>query len=346
MVTELTGDIALGIEKIRQRKEYRQMEKEFETKSHLLDSAMDSICAYELDGNFVYANEMAYKSLGYNKKEFMRMNLKDLATPEQAKTFETWLKKLKRKRKVVFESECLSKDGTTIPVEVNARIIEIDGKNIVISASRDITERKQAEQKIRKSTEELTKVLENTVQAIAATAEMRDPYTAGHQRRVTQLACTLAKEMELSKEQIEGLRIAGVLHDIGKIHIPAEILSKPGELTELEFGIIKTHPKVGYEILKPIEFPYPVAQIVLQHHERLDGSGYPSGLAGKDILTEARILGIADVVEAMSSHRPYRPGMGINEALEEISQSGRNLFGSDIVDSCMRLFYEKGFKFE
>ncbi len=346
LLMELAGDIALGIEKIRQRTERRQMEDELKIRAQFLDTAMDSICAYDFNGNFIYANEVAYKSRGYDKSEFMAMNRRELATPEQSKLFDLRLKKLQKKGKIVFESEHLHKDGTVIPVEIHARLIEIDGKNVVTSVSRDITERKEAEQKLEKSSDKLRKILEDTVQAIAATSEMRDPYTAGHQKRVTQLACALAKEMNLSEEQIEGLRVAGTLHDIGKVYVPAEILSKPGQLTEFEFGIIKTHPRAGYEILKSIEFPWPVAQIILQHHERLDGSGYPSGLSGKDILLEARILGIADVVEAMSSHRPYRPGMGIKETLEEISRSGGGLFGPEIVDCCISLFYDKGFKFE
>ena len=174
---------------------------------------------------------------------------------------------------------------------------------------------------------------------------IRDPYTAGHQRRVTKLACAIAKEIGLTKEQIEGLRVAAIIHDIGKINIASEILSKPGRLTKLEFEMIKTHPQTGYEILKEIEFPWPVAQIVLQHHERMNGSGYPQGLSGKDILIEARILGVADVVEAMASYRPYRPALGIDKALEEILNNKGVLYDPDVVDACLKVFTEKGFKF-
>ena len=165
----------------------------------------------------------------------------------------------------------------------------------------------------------LRKVTAATVQAMAQTVEVRDPYTAGHQKRVSNLARGIAAEMKLPPGMIEGIGMAGNIHDIGKISVPAEILSKPGTLTDIQFGLIKAHPKTGYEILKGIEFPYDIARIVLQHHERMDGSGYPQGLCDDDILLEARILAVADVVEAMSSHRPYRPALGIDKALEEVS---------------------------
>ena len=200
-------------------------------------------------------------------------------------------------------------------------------------------ERKRAKQKLQKT-------LEETIYALASAIEMRDPYTAGHQKRVTKLACAIAKEMGLSKEQIEGIRMAGLIHDIGKISIPSEILTKPGKLNDLEYSLIKTHPQAGYNILKGIEFPWPVAQIVLQHHERMDGSGYPQGLCGKDILLEAGILAVADVVEAMSSHRPYRPAYGIDKALEEISKNKGILYDPEVVNACLRLFNQKGFKFD
>jgi putative nucleotidyltransferase with HDIG domain len=163
---------------------------------------------------------------------------------------------------------------------------------------------------------------------------------------VTQLACAIAREMGLNNKMMEEIRVAGTLHDIGKMYVPSEILTKPGRLTEPEFNMIKTHSKAGYDILKMIEFPWPVAPVVLQHHERIDGSGYPSGLSAKDILLEARILAVADVVEAMSSHRPYRPARGIDKALEEISQNRGILYDPAVVDTCLKLFAEERFKFE
>ena len=199
---------------------------------------------------------------------------------------------------------------------------------------------------LQKSVATLRKALEGSIHAMALTVVMRDPYTAGHQQRVATLACAIAEEMGLSVDQIDCIRMAATIHDLGKISIPAEILSKPGSINEIEFNLIKAHPQVGYDILKPIEFPWPIARVVFQHHERLDGSGYPSGLSGEEILTEASVLGVADVVEAMASHRPYRPAQGIDSALEEISQHRGTLYHPDVVDVCLKLFKEKDFEFE
>ncbi len=185
-----------------------------------------------------------------------------------------------------------------------------------------------------------------TIHAIASTIETREPYTAGHQQRVTHLAWAIAKEMGLSEKRIDGIRTAGLIHDLGKICVPAEILGKPGLMTEAEFSVVKTHPEVGYNILKTIDFPCSVAQIVLQHHERMDGSGYPKGLSGREILLEARILAVADVVEAIALHRPYRPALGLQKALQEISQNRGILYDVEVVNVCLRLFIEIGFKFE
>ena len=208
-------------------------------------------------------------------------------------------------------------------------------------------EHKRAEEELRQSYVKLQRALEGTVNTLVSAIEMRDPYTAGHQRRVTQLACAIANEMGLPEKQVEGLRMAGLIHDLGKISVPAEILSKPGRLDELEYALIKNHPQVGHDVLNgTTEFPWPLAQIVLQHHERLDGSGYPSGLSGEEIVLEARILAVADVVEAMASHRPYRPARGIDRALEEISQNRGILYDPVVVDVCLKLFAEERFKFE
>ncbi len=206
-------------------------------------------------------------------------------------------------------------------------------------------ERQRAEAEARSSTEKLVKAMESTIQAMAMMIEMRDPHTAGHQRRVTQLACAIAREMGLSEDQISALHLAGLIHDIGKIRIPAEILTNPHALTEAEFSIIKTHPLVGYEILKGMELQWSIAEIVHQHHERMDGSGYPSGLSGEGIIPGAKILAVADVVEAIASHRPYRPALGIDKALEEISEKCGLLYDSDVVHACSALFTEKEFKF-
>ena len=234
----------------------------------------------------------------------------------------------------------------TVTGALEKQRLVIENRRLYEAAQRELAERKRAEEETKRYSEKLQELIEDITKAIALTTELRDPYTSGHQHRVTQLACAIAKEMGLHREKIAEIRVAGSLHDIGKMYIPSEILTKPGRLTEIEFNMIKTHPRVGYKIVKTIEFPWPVAPIVLQHHERIDGSGYPSGLSAKDILLEARILGVADVVEAMASHRPYRPAIGIDKALEEISQKRGSLYDSEVVDACLKLFIEKGFKFK
>ncbi|RJQ30395.1 MAG: response regulator [Peptococcaceae bacterium] len=210
----------------------------------------------------------------------------------------------------------------------------------------EIARREKVEEELRQSHGKLQSILEGMIQALVSVIEIGDPYTAGHQRRVAQLACAVAVEMNLSGEQLEGIRMAGLIHDIGKIIVPAQILNRPGRLSDLEMGIIKTHSQVSYDILKTIEFPWPVARVALQHHERMNGSGYPAGLSGDEILPEARIMAVADVVEAMSSHRPYRPALGIDKALEEISQNKGILYDSEVVDVCLKIFLEKDFKFD
>jgi putative nucleotidyltransferase with HDIG domain len=253
--------------------------------------------------------------------------------------------------------------------------IAIENARLHEEAQRELADRKRAEEELRRSCLKLERTLQATVGVLVAAVELRDPYTAGHQRRVARLADAIAKQMGLAEEQIEGTRMAAVIHDIGKINVPSEILSKPGPLSEsefdlvkthpqvghdilnipaegacktcglsqIEFSLIKTHPQVGYEVLKTIEFPWPVAEIVLQHHERLDGSGYPRGLSGEEIMLEARILAVADVVEAMSSHRPYRSARGQDKALEEISKNRGRLYDADVVAACLELFAQQRF---
>ena len=211
---------------------------------------------------------------------------------------------------------------------------------------RNRTEKMQTAEELKKSLTQMRHILMQFVTSLGNTTDIRDPYTAGHQRKVALLAAAIAAEMGLSKDQIEGISVMGNLHDVGKIYVPIEILNRSGKLSEIEFALIKAHSQAGYDIVRDIEFPWPVAAVILQHHERMDGSGYPRGLTGEDILVEARILGVADVVEAMASHRPYRPALGIEIAMEEISQNSGILYDPAVVNACLKLLREKNFIFE
>ncbi|MBU2098281.1 MAG: HD-GYP domain-containing protein, partial [Gammaproteobacteria bacterium] len=208
----------------------------------------------------------------------------------------------------------------------------------------DITERVAAEQKTLEYARQITRTMQDTVNAVIKMLELRDLYTAGHSRRVGELSAAIASELGYDKDSQEGLRIAGLLHDIGKVGVPGEILTKPTRLTDGEFHLVKEHVDFGYQTLKDIDFPWPVADIVHQHHERMNGSGYPAGLRGDDIMMQARIVAVADVIESMASHRPYRPSRGIYMALEEIEHNAGDLYDKQVVAACLKLFREKGYQ--
>ncbi len=242
----------------------------------------------------------------------------------------------------------ITRSGSSLPVlSTRYPILAADGSlSAVLFVFLDISESINAKAKTQQTVEQLENALKGSIKAMAMAVEMRDPYTSGHQQRVSDLASTIAKEMRLSEKHSEGVMMAGIIHDLGKIAIPAEILSKPGIITETEFELIKIHPRIGYNILKNINFPWPIAQIVLQHHERINGSGYPQGLYGDQILLEARIIGVADVVEAMASHRPYRPARGIDAALKEIDKNKGVLYDSNVVEACINIFDKYNYTFK
>jgi len=217
------------------------------------------------------------------------------------------------------------------------------GKPAVIGLLQDISEKKRDEEKINRYITQLQDAFMNTVEVAMNLSEMRDPYTAGHERRVAEIAVAISAELGFDAQRQQGMRVAGYLHDIGKITIPAEILSKPGKLNDIEYTLIKGHAQASYDVLKNVDFPWPVAQVALQHHERIDGSGYPQGLKGQGIIIEARILAVADVVEAMSSHRPYRAGLGIEKAMAEIERGRGTAYDEEVANACLRLFKEKGY---
>ena len=303
-----------------------------------------------------YVSPSITSLLGYSVEEAMAKSMEEVFEPSsveaamKALAKELYMENMERKdlsRSRTLELEMKRNDGSTVPVEVKYSFLRgSDGRPAeIVAVARDVSKRKEAELEIEQSTQRLIRAMEDTIQAMAMIVEMRDPYTAGHQLRVTQLACAIAQEIGLSPDQITGLRLAGTIHDIGKVRVPAEILTNPNGLSDAEYTIIKMHPVLGHEILKTIDLPWPIAEIIHQHHERMDGSGYPLGLSGKDIIIEARILAVADVVEAITSHRPYRPAQGIDKALEEISQNKGKLYDPDVVDACLKLFSQQKFSF-
>ena len=316
----------------------------------LIASMLDGVSILDSRGVHVDANAAFCQMTGFSREELIGVGLPHPYWPPEAyEEIEKAFQKTLRGEFGDCELTFMRKNGERFPVSVSPSWVNDKRGNVIsyFATVKDITERKRAEEELRQSYVNLQRALEGTVHVLVSAIEMRDPYTAGHQRRVTQLVCAIAKEMGLLEKQIEGIRMAGLIHDLGKINVPAEILSKPGPLTEIEFGLIKMHPQVGHDILSgAIDFPWPVAQIVLQHHERTDGSGYPQGLSGEEIILEARVLGVADVVEAMASYRPYRSALGINKALEEISGNRGVLYDPEVVDACLKLFTEKGFEFE
>ena len=338
-----------SVEDITERKRAEERLRESEMKyRNLVEKAIVGMVVTK-QGKIVYCNRRESELLGYEDPSNLRgHSIAEFVHKDDLPNLIKMSKQIKSGK--VMDSPTtfrgIRSDGGEVDVEAYAIQFPFEGKDAILSFHIDITERKRAEEELQHTLEKLRETLGGIIQTVALTVETKDPYTAGHQRRVGNLARAIANEMGLPQEQIDGIRMAGLIHDIGKISIPAEILSKPGRLNDFEWGMIEAHPQVSYDILKTVEFPWPVAEIVLQHHERMDGSGYPQGLSGDEIMLEARILAVADVVEAMASFRPYRPALGIDKALEEISQNRGILYDPEVVDTCLRLFTEKGFKFE
>jgi PAS domain S-box-containing protein/putative nucleotidyltransferase with HDIG domain len=334
--------------------EEKRFEEELKKNQDRLQTLMDASpvaisWATIEDGKLEYNNRAHRALFGYNLAEIPTISdWRRKAYPDEAyrATIPPLISAIRETQQKGEELQPIEvavtcKDGSVRYVMMTGAIVS----NRVVAMFSDVTKRREAEEELKYGYHQLQETFISTVNALASTVEMKDPYTAGHQRWTTQLACAIAEEMGLSIDQIEGMRMAGLIHDIGKLNIPAEILSKPGRLSDIQYQMVKVHPKIGCDILREIKFPWPVAEIVRQHHERFDGSGYPEGLAGNAIILEARILAVADVVEAMASHRPYRVAHGIERAIEEISQNKGILFDPDVVDACLMVF-EKGFKFD
>ena len=333
--------------------ERRKSEEKLRRMNAFLDSVVENIpnmlfIKDAADLRFVRFNRAGEELLGYSQDEFLGKSDYDFFPKEQADSFTEKDREVLRKKEFVdIPEETIQTrfKGERVVHTKKVPILDANGEpEFLLGISSDITERKKAEDNLRRILGRLERAVNVTVQVMVAAVEARDPYTSGHQTRVANLARTIAMEMGLPLEKVEAVRMAASIHDIGKLHIPAEILSKPTKLSDIEYSMIKEHPRIGAEILKNVESPWPLAEIVHQHHERLNGSGYPSGLKGDQIGLEARILAVADVVEAMATHRPYRPSLGIKSALMEIENLRGIAFDADVADACLRLFREKGYQ--
>ncbi len=326
-----------------------QLKLERQKFSILSENVPFGMVMIDREGNFIYTNPKFREIFSYDLSDipdgrtWFRKVYPD--AEKRRAVIARWLSDLEGavtglQRSAVFAVTC--GDGTE--KIINFITVQLEA-GIQLTSCEDITARVLAEKSLQQTMEKLRRSLVGTIQAISLIVETRDPYTAGHQKRVSSLARTIAQEMGLPRDAVDNIRMAGAIHDIGKLSVPAEILSKPTRLNEIEMSLIKVHPQTGYDILKDAELPSPVAEIVLQHHESLDGSGYPQGLKDGEILLEARIVSVADVVEAIASHRPYRPALGIEMALEEIEKNKGRLYDAEVVGVCLKLFREKGFSF-
>ena len=303
-------------------------------------------------GRLLDANPAALAFYGYSKKRFLSLRISQLNTlPEEEILAE--MQRARSGARLHFDFRHRLADGKIRDVEIYSGPIEAGGKKLLFSVIHDVTDRHEAERALQVSQEDLRKSLERirrsweqTVEVLSGLVELRDPYTAGHQKGVARLARAIALRLGLEEERVRGVTLAATIHDVGKINVPAEILSKPGQLSQLEANLVRLHPQSGSEALKGIDVPWPLAEIVHQHHERMDGSGYPRGLKGGEILLEARIIAVADVVEAMCSHRPYRAAFGVPAALGEIRSGAGRLYDEPVVGACLSVFEEEGFRFE
>jgi len=343
-IGKLLGMIGRAVEKRELARAFRESEKRYRA---LFEGSRDAIFITSEGNGFIEVNQASLDLLGYARAELM--NLRPGAIFQTPGDFRAIDREIRNRGSIKdYEAAFLRSDGEGVMCLISSteRLASDGSIREYQTIVKDITRQKDDQQKLENTLELLRKNLNGIIMLVSRVVEKRDPYTAGHQRRVTDLARTIAQEMNLPGTQVDAIRIAGSIHDIGKILIPVEILNKPGNLSEIEMSMLKAHSRIGYDTLKEIEWPYPVPEIVLQHHERMDGSGYPKGLLGHDILIEARILAVADVVESMSSHRPYRPALGVEVALDEITKNRGTLYDPDVADACQRLFRERGFQWK
>jgi PAS domain S-box-containing protein len=303
-----------------------------------IDAIHDPIFIHDTDFRIIRANRAYAERAGMDVKEVLGRRYWDVF-PTQRAPLESCVRAL-HAGEGEMEEELEFESGRTYHVRSFMVTEETGHHRYTVHILRDVTARKKVEREVQAQEQRIRRGLIQSVQALGHAIEKRDPYTAGHQGRVADIAAAIAERIGLENDRVEGLRMGSMIHDIGKLAIPAEILNRPGPLSEVELRMIRMHPRAGYEIVEDVDYPWPVAEMILQHHERLDGSGYPRGLDGDDILEEARILAVADVVEAMTSHRPYRPALGPEVALREIEGGRGRLYDPDVVDAWLRVARE------
>ncbi len=310
----------------------------------LADQSLVGIYTLEA-GTISYLNAHAAEMFGYKPEELLGRSPEVVVAEEDREMVRNniLLRQSGRERMIRYEFRGRRKDGSTNVVSAHTNLVEIQGRLIPTGVIQDVTERLHSEEVIREYVARIERTILGTVDAISGLVELRDPYTAGHEHRVGHVAAAIAAEMGFDEKFRMGLQVAGAVHDVGKIAIPTEILTMPRRLTALEFELVKDHAEQGFEILSRIDSPWPIAEVARQHHERMDGSGYPRGLAGGEILLEARIIAVADVVESMTSSRPYRAGLGIEKALAELEMNTGRYYDAQVVHACLHLFREKGY---
>jgi PAS domain S-box-containing protein/putative nucleotidyltransferase with HDIG domain len=352
LLEEMASDLAFGLTTLRTLKEKKRHGRLIEL---LLDSTSEGVYGVDPNGHCTFVNASCLAMLGYkDESQFLGKNMHELTrhTRPDGSMYTMHecpiCKALSEGKGVHLDDEFFQRsDGSSFPVSYRAvPIFSKDKLTGAVVTFLDITEHLRVREALERSGKQLKSALDGAITAVSRMVEARDPYTSGHEARVALLACNIACEMGLDENIVEGIRMGATIHDIGKIHLPAEILSKPTTLAPVEFDLIKAHPQTGHDILADISFPWPVADIAWQHHEKLDGSGYPQGLKNGEIRLEARIVAVADVVEAMASHRPYRPALGIDKALEEIKAHRGDWYDPEAVDACIKLFTEKGFSLD
>ena len=320
----------------------------------LLEEMSEGALTITPEGLILFSNQRFAETVKTPLNQVVGSSIFAWLNPENQAILKAILKMdLSEKRRK--ELSLLATNGMQVPIYLSVNKVSLsDAKDIFCLVTTDLTEEKQIEELATakkmalaalKSSMELEKSLEESIKSIAYTVESRDEYTAGHMKRVGQLASAIARELDLPEDTIHGIELASTIHDVGKIAIPVEILTKPGKLSKVEFMLVQGHVEAGYDIIKNIQFPWPIARMILEHHERMDGSGYPQGLKGDEILLGSRIIAVSDIIEAMSTHRPYRFVVGIEAALAEIKQNRSTLYDAQVVDACLKLFAEKRFSF-